>query len=96
MRPKKGTACVFYTRSADGDIDAASFHFGAAVRTAGVEKWTCQAFKALPEAARTGSAERRAFLSRVHPTGGDGGGNVGDFESHSSAEPTADVPPQLS
>lgn len=67
VRPRKGTACIFYTRGEDAEVDPLSFHFGAAVLTPGKEKWTCQIFKALPEAARMSVEERRAFMRRVHP-----------------------------
>lgn len=67
IRPRKGTACIFYTRGEDAEVDPLSFHFGAAVLTPGKEKWTCQIFKALPEAARRSAEERRAFMRRVHP-----------------------------
>ena len=73
VRPRKGTAAVFYTRDAHSAVDPSSFHFGAAVRTAGVEKWTCQIFKALPAAARESDGERVAFMRRVHPLSGAGG-----------------------
>ena len=78
IRPRKGTACIFYTRGEDAEVDPLSFHFGAAVLTPGKEKWTCQIFKALPEAARRSAEERRAFMRRVL--------------SRAEAEPSSSVP----
>ena len=54
-------------------VDPHSFHFGAAVRSAAVEKWTCQIFKALPAAARLSEEEQGAFMQRVYPQGGEDG-----------------------
>ena len=82
VRPRKGTACIFYTRGEDAEVDPLSFHFGAAVLTPGKEKWTCQIFKALPEAARRSAEERRAFMRRVHPR----------VLSRAEAEPSSSVP----
>ena len=48
VRPRKGTACVFYTREAGGGIDPLSWHFGAAVRSPAAEKVCARAQPPVP------------------------------------------------
>ena len=68
--PQQGTACVFYTSTREGGVDAASFHFGQAVRGHGAGKWTLQFFKERPAEARTPDGRRR-FAEHVYPLASD-------------------------
>ena len=67
LRPRRGTAAVFYTRQPDASLDPRAWHFGAPVLSSSQVKWTVQIFKALPADAQRCDREQEAFMRRVHP-----------------------------
>jgi len=52
VTPETGTACIFWTRQDDGEIDPHSWHGGAPVLDDHSWKWTLQKFKEVPVWAR--------------------------------------------
>ena len=57
VRPRRGSACVFWTMDAAG-VDPASWHNGAKVLHGAGGKWIVQKFKELPASARVGGPPR--------------------------------------
>lgn len=64
MKPEEGSACVFWTRRDDGEIDCHSWHGGAPVPTGGL-KWTLQKFKEVPLDVRSDGVALADFCRRT-------------------------------